>query len=51
MQPLLEHIEAGRLDPTFIVTHRLPLDGAPEGYRTFKHKEDGCVKVVLTPAA
>jgi threonine dehydrogenase-like Zn-dependent dehydrogenase len=51
MQPLLDHIEAGRLDPTFIVTHRLPLDDAPHGYRTFKHKEDGCVKVVLTPGA
>ena len=50
MRPLLEHIEAGRLDPTFIVTHRLSLDQAPEGYETFKHKEDECVKVVLTPS-
>ncbi|HYX44055.1 MAG TPA: zinc-dependent alcohol dehydrogenase [Acidimicrobiales bacterium] len=50
MRPLLEHIEAGRLDPTFIVTHRLGLDQAPEGYETFKHKEDECVKVVLTPS-
>src|SRR4051794_3345629 len=47
MQPLLEHIEAGRLDPTFIITHRLALDEAPSGYETFKHKEDECVKVVL----
>jgi threonine dehydrogenase-like Zn-dependent dehydrogenase len=51
MRPLLEHIEAGRLDPTFIVTHRLGLDQAPDGYETFKHKEDECVKVVLTPSA
>ncbi|MDQ3978968.1 MAG: glutathione-dependent formaldehyde dehydrogenase [Actinomycetota bacterium] len=49
MKPLLEHIEAGRIDPTFIVTHRLPLDEAPAAYHTFKHKEDECVKVVLQP--
>jgi threonine dehydrogenase-like Zn-dependent dehydrogenase len=51
MRPLLEHIEAGRLDPTFIVTHRLALDEAPNGYETFKHKQDECVKVVLKPGA
>jgi len=51
MKPLLEHIEAGRLDPTFIITHRLGLDEAPAGYDTFKQKEDDCVKVVLTPSA
>jgi len=49
MQPLLEHIEAGRLDPTFIITHRLQLDDAPNGYETFKHKQEECVKVVLSP--
>jgi threonine dehydrogenase-like Zn-dependent dehydrogenase len=49
MRPLLEHIESGRLDPTFVITHRLPLDEAPNAYETFKHKEDECVKVVLTP--
>jgi threonine dehydrogenase-like Zn-dependent dehydrogenase len=47
MRPLLEHIEAGRLDPTFIITHRLDLDDAPAGYDKFKEKEDECVKVVL----
>jgi threonine dehydrogenase-like Zn-dependent dehydrogenase len=51
MRPLLEHIEAGRLDPTFIVTHRLALDEAPNGYETFKHKQDECVKIVLKPGA
>jgi threonine dehydrogenase-like Zn-dependent dehydrogenase len=51
MKPLLEHIESGRIDPTFIITHRLGLDDAPNGYDTFKHKEDDCVKVVLTPFA
>ena len=45
------HIEAGRLDPTFVITHRLGLDDAPRAYETFKHKEDESVKVVLTPGS
>jgi threonine dehydrogenase-like Zn-dependent dehydrogenase len=49
MRPLLERIERGDIDPTFPVTHRLPLEDAPGGYETFKHKEDECVKVVLSP--
>jgi len=49
MQPLLERIERGELDPTRIITHRLPLGEAPRGYDLFKHKEDGCEKVVLKP--
>jgi threonine dehydrogenase-like Zn-dependent dehydrogenase len=49
MRPLLERIQAGELDPTFVITHRLSLDDAAQGYRMFKHKEDGCVKVVLKP--
>ena len=48
MKPLLEHIEAGRIDPTFVISHRLSLDEAPKGYETFKHKADECTKVVLT---
>jgi threonine dehydrogenase-like Zn-dependent dehydrogenase len=51
MRPLLAHIEAGRLDPTFVITHRLSLDEAPQGFDTFKNKEDDCVKVVLKPGA
>ncbi len=51
MQPLLERVRAGDIDPTFIITHRLPLDEAPGAYETFKHKQDDCVKVVLEPAA
>jgi threonine dehydrogenase-like Zn-dependent dehydrogenase len=47
--PLLEQIEAGEIDPSYIVTHRLPLEQAPEAYRTFRDKEDGCIKVVLKP--
>ena len=51
MKPLLEHIEAGRIEPTFIITHRLGLDAAPDAFDMFKHKQDDCVKVVLTPGA
>jgi threonine dehydrogenase-like Zn-dependent dehydrogenase len=46
---LLEKIEAGRIDPSFIITHRLPLEEAPAAYKTFRDKEDGCIKVVLNP--
>jgi len=49
MKPLLEHIQAGRIDPSFIITHRMNLEDAPNGYDTFLNKEDDCVKVVLTP--
>jgi threonine dehydrogenase-like Zn-dependent dehydrogenase len=49
MKPLLDRIEKGDIDPTFVVTHRLSLDEAPEGYSTFLKKQDGCVKVVLRP--
>jgi len=49
MKPLYEHIKKGDIDPSFVVTHRLPLGEAPNGYETFKHKQDECVKVVLKP--
>jgi threonine dehydrogenase-like Zn-dependent dehydrogenase len=49
MRPLLDRIERGEIDPTFIVTHRRPLDAAPEMYDTFMHKQDECLKVVLKP--
>jgi threonine dehydrogenase-like Zn-dependent dehydrogenase len=49
LKPLYEHIRNGDIDPSFVVTHRLPLDEAPNGYETFKHKQDECVKVVLKP--
>jgi threonine dehydrogenase-like Zn-dependent dehydrogenase len=48
---LLRHIESGDIDPSFVVTHREPLDEAPRMYRTFRDKQHGCVKVVLKPAA
>jgi threonine dehydrogenase-like Zn-dependent dehydrogenase len=49
LKPLLERVENGDIDPSFVISHRLPLDEAPRGYDMFKHKEDDCVKVVLTP--
>jgi len=48
-RPLLEKIEAGEIDPSFVITHRLPLEEAPGAYKTFRDKEDGCIKVVLKP--
>jgi threonine dehydrogenase-like Zn-dependent dehydrogenase len=48
MRPLLHEIEAGRIDPTRIITHTLPLDQAAQGFDMFKHKQDNCEKVVLT---
>jgi threonine dehydrogenase-like Zn-dependent dehydrogenase len=48
-KPLLQKIEAGEIDPSFIITHRLPLEEAPGAYKKFRDKEDGCIKVVLKP--
>jgi threonine dehydrogenase-like Zn-dependent dehydrogenase len=48
-EPLLKKIEDGEIDPSFVITHRLKLDDAPEAYKTFRDKEDSCIKVVLTP--
>jgi threonine dehydrogenase-like Zn-dependent dehydrogenase len=49
MPRLLEHVQAGRIRPSQVFTHRLPLDRAPEGYHTFSRKRDGCIKVALLP--
>jgi threonine dehydrogenase-like Zn-dependent dehydrogenase len=49
MPRLLDHAARGELDPSFLVTHRLSLEDGPRGYDVFKHKEDGCVRVVFTP--
>jgi threonine dehydrogenase-like Zn-dependent dehydrogenase len=48
-KPLLEKIQSGVIDPSFVITHRIPLDDAPAAYKTFRDKEDGCIKVVLKP--
>jgi threonine dehydrogenase-like Zn-dependent dehydrogenase len=49
MQPLLERIERGDIDPSFVISHVLPIDKAPEAYRTFRDKRERCTKVVLKP--
>jgi threonine dehydrogenase-like Zn-dependent dehydrogenase len=49
MRPLLERIERGEIDPSFVVSHHLALDDAPLGYEMFVKKEDECLKVVLRP--
>ena len=49
MQPLLQMIENGDIDPSFVVTHTMSLDDAPHAYDIFKKKEDNCIKVVLKP--
>jgi threonine dehydrogenase-like Zn-dependent dehydrogenase len=47
MKPLLERIERGEIDPSFVITHTLDLDDAAHGYEIFGSKEDDCLKVVL----
>ncbi|PVY96694.1 zinc-dependent alcohol dehydrogenase [Actinomycetospora cinnamomea] len=49
MPKLLDHIRHGDIDPSFVITHRMSLEDAAEGYRKFVEKEDDCEKVVLTP--
>lgn len=49
MRPLLKEIENGNINPSFIITHRLSLDDAPEAYKKFRDKEDGCIKVIMKP--
>jgi threonine dehydrogenase-like Zn-dependent dehydrogenase len=47
---LLRRIEAGQIDPSFVITHTVPLERGPEMYRVFRDKQDSCIKVVLKPA-
>jgi threonine dehydrogenase-like Zn-dependent dehydrogenase len=49
MPALLERIEKGEIDPSFVITHREPLSEGPSLYKTFRDKKDGCIKVVMTP--
>ncbi|MBP3955633.1 glutathione-dependent formaldehyde dehydrogenase [Gemmata sp. G18] len=49
LRPLLDKIEKGEIDPSFVITHKLPLADAPAAYKTFRDKKDGCIKVVLKP--
>jgi threonine dehydrogenase-like Zn-dependent dehydrogenase len=49
MRPLLERVQRGEIDPSFVISHRIPLDQAPHGYQIFNDKQDDCLKVVLSP--
>jgi threonine dehydrogenase-like Zn-dependent dehydrogenase len=49
MNPLLQRIEKGEIDPSYIISHRITLDEAPDAYQMFRDKEDNCTKVVLRP--
>jgi threonine dehydrogenase-like Zn-dependent dehydrogenase len=49
MKPLLDRIQKGEIDPSFVITHRMSLDDAPHGYEIFSNKQDNCIKVVLKP--
>src|SRR5947209_10298882 len=49
MQPLLDLVQEGAVDPSFVITHRLPIDQAPEAYKTFRDKKNECIKVILKP--
>jgi threonine dehydrogenase-like Zn-dependent dehydrogenase len=49
LKPLLERIEKGEIDPSFVITHRLPIDEAANAYRMFRDQRDECIKLVLKP--
>jgi threonine dehydrogenase-like Zn-dependent dehydrogenase len=51
MKPLLDRVEKGEIDPSFVISHRVPIDEAPAMYKKFRDKEDNCTKVVLDPWA
>jgi len=46
---LLARVERGEIDPSFIITHRVGLDDAPTMYRSFRDKQDRCIRVVMRP--
>jgi threonine dehydrogenase-like Zn-dependent dehydrogenase len=49
MPLLLDKIQSGEIDPSFVITHRAALEEAPDAYKVFRDKQDGCIKVVLKP--
>lgn len=49
MPLLLDRIERGEIDPSFVITHRIRLDDAAQAYKLFRDKRDGCIKVVMKP--
>ena len=49
LKPLMERIQKGEIDPSFVITHRAKLEDGPSLYKTFRDKHEGCIKVVLKP--
>ena len=49
LEPLMQRIAEGKIDPSFLITHRIGLEDGPDAYKTFRDKEDGCIKVVIRP--
>jgi threonine dehydrogenase-like Zn-dependent dehydrogenase len=49
MREMMQHVQAGDLDPSFLITHRMSLEDGPRGYELFKKKEDGCLRAVFAP--
>lgn len=49
LAPLLKRVEKGEIDPSFLITHRIGIEEAPAMYKTFRDKQDGCIKVVIDP--
>lgn len=49
LKPLMQRIEAGEIDPSFIITHRVGLEEVPDAYKAFRDKKDGCIKVFIRP--
>jgi threonine dehydrogenase-like Zn-dependent dehydrogenase len=51
MKPLLERIEKGQIDPSYIISHRITLDEAPEMYKVWRDKQERVTKTVIDPWA
>jgi threonine dehydrogenase-like Zn-dependent dehydrogenase len=49
MGEMMRYVQAGDLDPSFLITHRMSLEDGPHGYELFKKKEDGCLRAVFAP--
>ena len=49
MKPLLQKVEKGEIDPSFVISHEIDIEEAPAAYKKFRDKEDGCIKVVIKP--
>ncbi len=45
----MKAVEAGEIDPSFVITHETPIEKGPEAYKMFRDKQDGCIKVVIKP--